>query len=84
MNKFLVSAAALVAAGLATPVIAADSVSATANASAQPANNSQARASNPQRRICVRMDMTGSRMTRNVCRTQAEWDRAGGVPDQDR
>jgi hypothetical protein len=35
------------------------------------------------RRICVRMEMTGSRLTRTVCRTPAEWQRAGGLPTED-
>ncbi len=33
------------------------------------------------RRVCVRMQLSGSRISREVCRTQAEWDRMGGLPE---
>jgi hypothetical protein len=34
------------------------------------------------RRICVRTELTGSRLTRTVCRTAEEWQRAGGIPTE--
>lgn len=38
---------------------------------------------NSERRICAMVELTGSRVVRRICRTQAEWDRAGGVPGSD-
>ena len=36
-----------------------------------------------QRRICVRAEpMSGSRMGRTICKTRAEWEAAGGLPDE--
>lgn len=35
----------------------------------------------PARLICVRDQLTGSHINRRVCRTQAEWDRMGGLAD---
>jgi len=37
-------------------------------------------ARNKDRKICVRVDMSGTRLTRRICRTAAEWEREGGVP----
>lgn len=34
---------------------------------------------NPDRRICVSVELTGSRMVRRVCRTAREWDERGGL-----
>lgn len=60
-----VVAAAILAAGVAAPLHAQQQQT-SSNAS--------------ERRICVRMELTGTRVVRQVCRTQAEWDRAGGIP----
>jgi hypothetical protein len=35
----------------------------------------------PARLICVRDQLTGSHINRRVCRTQAEWDRMGGLAE---
>lgn len=43
---------------------------------------SQPRAQTDQRRICVRDELTGTRLARTVCRTRAEWEAAGGVPGE--
>jgi hypothetical protein len=34
---------------------------------------------NPDRRICVSVELTGSRMVRRVCRTAREWEARGGL-----
>ena len=76
-------AAALLVAGAATPLQAA-AVPGTANTSAQTSeprqNNAQA---SSERRICVRMALSNTRIERRVCKTQAEWDREGGVPQSE-
>jgi hypothetical protein len=36
----------------------------------------------PNREICVRAQLTGSRLNRRICRTQREWDEDGGVPTE--
>ncbi len=67
-----VAAAALLAATAAAPLQAA-------SADQRPAAEAPASA-NSERRICAMVDLPSSRMPRRVCRTQAEWNRAGGVP----
>ena len=36
----------------------------------------------PDREICVRAQLTGSRLNRRICRTQRQWDEDGGVPTE--
>ncbi len=38
-------------------------------------------AQDSNRRICVRASLSGSRITRQICHTQAEWDAMGGLPE---
>lgn len=33
----------------------------------------------PERRICVDVQLSGSHMTRRICRTAREWDERGGL-----
>jgi hypothetical protein len=76
--RFLTLAAASFALAAATaPVQAAPAARASANIQGQ---NQSADAG---RKICVRMEMPNSRLPRKICRTQAEWDRSGGVPTSD-
>jgi hypothetical protein len=54
-----------------------------AEAGGSGAQTSQPRAQTDQRRICVRAQLTGSRVERLICRTRTEWQAAGGVPGED-
>lgn len=70
-------AAATLIAVTGAPLQAAASDSRTGNDSSQ----ASARVSAPtERRICARVELTATRIARRVCRTQAEWDRDGGIP----
>lgn len=37
---------------------------------------------NTERRICVRVELSGSHVTRRICRTQREWDERGGLESE--
>jgi hypothetical protein len=82
------AAASLLLAGAMAPAYAGQSErlannGQTAAAKAPNAAPASARAERATpRRICVRMEMSGTRISREVCRTQAEWDRTGGLPDE--
>ena len=73
------AAAAIALAGLAVPAAAANPAATRTNQQAA----TSARTAGQAQRVCVRTEFTGSRVARNVCRTQAEWERAGGVPRAD-
>ena len=79
-------AAGLAAAALfafALPAHAANTTS--SNSSTRPAPEASPRAdTNNERRICVRLQQGGSRITRPVCKTAQEWETAGGVPAAER
>ena len=65
------------AARLFTILAAAATVAASSAAVAQPnpqPNTQRPRAANPERVVCKRDGLTGSRFPRRVCKTQAEWD----------
>lgn len=71
---FAVPACAMLA--LAQPASAADSATAAA-ASAASSANVKAKASGTKK-VCINLTPdTGSRMTRRVCRTKAEWSHEG-------
>jgi hypothetical protein len=77
-KAILLSAAGAILVGLAAP--------AAANQSSPRANqpDSNATAGDPNRRICVREAITGSRMQRQVCRTAREWvEQEGALPGTD-
>ncbi len=78
------AAIALVLAGLSVPA-AAQTQTNIVNSAERTATSSATRSSPSadQRRICVRAEMTGTRVARDVCRTRAEWERAGGIPQAD-
>lgn len=79
-TRFITVAAASVALlGSLAPAQAAPAPASRAGANVQGQNQS---AEQP-RRICATMEFTGTRVTRRVCRTAAEWDRVGGVPGRD-
>ena len=76
-----IAAAALFA--FALPAHAANTTS--SNSSARPAPEASQRAdTGSERRICVRLQQGGSRITRPVCKTAQEWETAGGVPAAER
>lgn len=54
-----------------------------ANGTAAPAARRDRAAHDGDRRICVRDAHTGTRIPRQVCKTEAEWEAAGGL-DLDR
>jgi len=77
-KTILLSAAGAIILGLAGPAAANQSSARTQ----QPADANSAAAANPNRTICVREAITGSRMERRVCRTAREWqDQEGGLPE---
>ena len=65
--------------------LAATALLATASAPAFAADQApRARTGADQnRRICLKLEHTGSRMIRTVCRTAAEWERSGGLFERD-
>jgi len=84
--RHLNRAAALAIAGL---TIAGLSVPATATETTpnqdrdQHAASTRQRHDGDQRKICVRAQLTGSRMMQRICKTAAQWDAEGGVPTDD-
>lgn len=84
MRNLLISSAAALLCATALPAVAAPSANndTSANSSGQ-ARSAQSRDAN--RRICIRTQLSSSRIERLVCRTQAEWDRmrANGELDED-
>ena len=77
-TRFLaIAAASLMLAGTTAPAQAAPAQ--RAGATIQGQNQS----ASTDRKICIRMEMPNTRLPRKVCRTQSEWDRAGGVPTAD-
>ena len=81
------AAAGLSLAGVAAPVVAQTQDRMVSTGQLDVAKESRARprasqtSQDPNRRICVRADLSGSRISRQICHTQAEWDRMGGVPE---
>lgn len=78
-KPILLCAAGLLALGLANPAVAADD---NVRAARDAAANQTAEAADPDRMICVRAQLTGSRLYRRVCRTAREWQEDGEVPGQ--
>lgn len=63
----------------------------SSNSATRPAPEATQRSENPdqaqnanERRICVRLQQGGSRVTRPVCKTAQEWETAGGIPESER
>jgi hypothetical protein len=78
-TRFITIAAATVAlAGSLAPAQAAPTTG-RAGANVQGQNQS----ADANRKICATVELTGSRMVRRLCRTAAEWERAGGIPGRD-
>ena len=81
-NALIVIAAGIVAA--ASPASAQTSLNVSPRADSSPdqaqtSAGAPAATANDNRRICLNVELTGSRMVRRVCRTQAEWDARGGL-----
>jgi len=77
-KTILLSVAGAVALGLSVPASASDDNVRAARDAALP----QSAASNdPDRQICVRAQLTGSRLYRRICRTAREWEEDGGLPE---
>ena len=78
MRNLLISGAAILLSTAALPAAAAPArniVAATDQTSPQTDQaTEQPRARDPGRRVCVNEEMSNSRLSRRVCRTQAEWD----------
>lgn len=78
---FAALASALVLPALPAQAAVAAQSGATRGAAAP---SERARADDPgERRICVRQRFSNSRITRNICKTQAEWDAQGGLDRDD-
>ena len=75
----------LAAAALFAFALPAQAASST-NSSTRPSPEASQRADNANggRRICVRVQQGGSRITRPVCKTAQEWETAGGLPGSER
>ena len=72
---FLTAAASL--ALLAQPAAASDD---NPRAAREAAQAQAADAQDPDRVICVRTQLSGSRLMRRICRTAREWEEDGEVP----
>ena len=77
-KTILLSVAGAITLGLSVPASARDDNARAARDATQP----HAAASNdPDRTICIRAQLTGSRLYRRVCRTAREWEQEGGLPE---
>ena len=76
MRIIMISGAALMLSTAALPAAAAPTNNVTASDQVTQSDQAtqQPRARDNGRRICVNEDMSNSRLSRRVCRTQAEWD----------
>ncbi len=69
-KTILLSVVGVIALGCIAPASARDA--------AQPETSSS---NDPGRTICVRAQITGSRLNRRICRTAREWEEEGGLPE---
>lgn len=77
-KMILLSVAGALVLGLGVPAHARDNPRAAREA----AQAQGADAGDPERTICIRTQMTGSRLMRRVCRTAREWvEQDGGLPE---
>ena len=76
MRKILISGAAAILCAAAFPAVAAPTNDVVAQDQANQTDQAtqQPRARDTSRRVCVSENMSNSRLSRRVCRTQAEWD----------
>ena len=85
MRKMLISGAAALLCAAAFPAVAAPAGNQDAGQNG-PQQTRSDEARGPNRRVCIRQELSNSRIARPVCRTQQEWDRmrANGELDDDR
>jgi hypothetical protein len=77
MRTIMISGAALLLSTAAFPAAAAPAANVVAVVQATTQYDQateQPRARDNSRRVCVNEEMSNSRLSRRVCRTQAEWD----------
>jgi hypothetical protein len=79
MRNLLIAGAAGALLTAALPAAAAATDQTSAPRARTDAASQQVNEDDPERRICVAIELTGSRMIRRVCRTQREWDARGGL-----
>lgn len=88
MTKFRFDhTAGVVAAAMLAFAVPASAANSNSNSNASNANRQAAEATQRQadeRQICVRIELSNSRISRRVCKTAEEWEAAGGLPTQDR
>lgn len=77
MRNLLIVTAAGALAAIAVPASAQNS--AALHADDNSSSGQRAARENPDRRICVRVELSGSRLVRRVCRTAREWEARGGL-----
>ena len=77
MRNWLIATAAGALTVTAFPASAANV--AALQARDNPASEQRAADENPGRRICVNVELTGSRIVRRICRTAREWEARGGL-----
>ena len=78
--RFALASIGALTVAFAMPAQAAQTVPRTITPPARSADADDAARSDADRMICVRAQLTGSRLNRRICRTQREWDEDGGVP----
>lgn len=76
MRKMLISIAAPLLLVAALPAAAQDQNQPRARDNNEAGQQTNA---NPERKICVNVELTGSRMNRRICRTAREWEERGGL-----
>lgn len=76
-TSIILPVAGAIALGCVAPASARDDNSRAARDAAQP---EAAGSNDPERTICVRAQITGSRLNRRICRTAREWEEEGGLP----
>ena len=80
MNIILHALTGLAAIGMSTVAISAATAANPNNTPAANASNTQNGRNNAaNERVCARIELTGSRVARTVCRTRAEWEAHGGL-----
>ena len=83
MIRSKLSLAVTVLAAISLPVGAAQAANNNNNADRAQAEAARSNSNAGERKICVREQLTGSHQTRRICKTEAEWETAGGVPGRD-
>jgi hypothetical protein len=68
----------------ALPAQATNTTSSTSSNRPAPETSQRSDNAESERRICVRIELSGSHVTRRVCKTAQEWEAAGGLPTADR